>query len=356
VLGSMTWASGMGNLPIALESSRAFFLRMLEAGRLGTGAVQEVIQFYHQDHLGSTAVVTDGEGNRQMEVAYLPFGARRNLVGRDRFEEPYSFTQKESDTETGLHYFEARYYASTSGRFASVDSVAKEPAGEALASPQRLNAYAYCEGRPIRCVDMTGRSSTEAKEPCRNASSYADNVGTFNDLGGGLGQTPNFGALFTVGIAIGQSAVSLACEPPKVAAAQVAGIAVGTTVTAFGLSTCPAFIAKGAMVGASIGVMVGGPAAPLTVSGGILLGASSAAVLCVGGSMMAGTIAKNVTTQGVSNLMDSSAASSLPAQSAISTPPPRTEAGSFVSPFPASTGSNEAPNCPLPTPVMLNKP
>jgi RHS repeat-associated protein len=55
------------------------------------------------------------------------------------------FSGKERDTESGNDYFNARYYASTMGRFLSPDWSAKvEPVPYAkLDDPQSLNLYAY---------------------------------------------------------------------------------------------------------------------------------------------------------------------------------------------------------------------
>jgi RHS repeat-associated protein len=61
------------------------------------------------------------------------------------------FTGKERDTESGLDYFGARYYASSMGRFMSPD-----PTGGRLANPQTLNRYAYVVNNPLSFVDPTG--------------------------------------------------------------------------------------------------------------------------------------------------------------------------------------------------------
>jgi RHS repeat-associated protein len=63
---------------------------------------------------------------------------------------PSRFTGKERDTESGNDYFEARYYASSMGRFMSPDWSAKaEPVPYAkLDDPQSLNLYAYVRSNP----------------------------------------------------------------------------------------------------------------------------------------------------------------------------------------------------------------
>ena len=62
-------------------------------------------------------------------------------------------TQKERDTETGLDFFGARYYASVQGRFGSVDP---ENAGASSIHPQSWNGYGYSLNNPLRFIDPDG--------------------------------------------------------------------------------------------------------------------------------------------------------------------------------------------------------
>jgi len=63
------------------------------------------------------------------------------------------FTSQERDTETGLDYFGARSYASTQGRFTSVDPLM---ASGLAVDPQSWNRYAYVSNNPLRYVDDQG--------------------------------------------------------------------------------------------------------------------------------------------------------------------------------------------------------
>lgn len=82
-------------------------------------------------------------------------------------------TRKERDNETGLDFFEARYYSSTQGRFASVDpynvvletevtatTTSPEKAAAEflsyLSRPQGWNRYVYVGNNPLKYVDPTG--------------------------------------------------------------------------------------------------------------------------------------------------------------------------------------------------------
>jgi RHS repeat-associated protein len=68
------------------------------------------------------------------------------------------YTGKERDTESGLDYFGARYYASSMGRFMSPDWAAKAtpvPYAE-LSDPQSLNLYSYVRNNPLSRADKDG--------------------------------------------------------------------------------------------------------------------------------------------------------------------------------------------------------
>jgi RHS repeat-associated protein len=81
---------------------------------------------------------------------YRPFGEGENpTAGTD----PTRFTGKERDTESGFDYFGARYYASRTGRFTTVDP---GHVGGNIFDPQSWNAYAYARNNPLRFVDPTG--------------------------------------------------------------------------------------------------------------------------------------------------------------------------------------------------------
>ncbi len=83
-------------------------------------------------------------------------------------------TLKERDNETGLDYFNARYYSSTQGRFTSVDpfNIALETQQAAelnperakglfnayLSQPQQWNRYSYAINNPLLYVDPDGEA------------------------------------------------------------------------------------------------------------------------------------------------------------------------------------------------------
>jgi len=92
------------------------------------------IHFYHTDHLGSTRVVTDREGDVYERIDYLPYG---EIFRDDVFSGPdssyerhrYKFTGQMFDYLTGLYYYNARYYDAEIGRFTQADTVVPRPLG-----------------------------------------------------------------------------------------------------------------------------------------------------------------------------------------------------------------------------------
>ena len=110
------------------------------------------VSYYHTDRLGSVRAMTDASGTLVGDRHdYAPFGEdTASITGN-----PMRFGGKELDAETALHYFEARYYRQTWGRFTQVD-----PASGWQSDPQSWNRYAYARNNPLKYVDPTGLSYT----------------------------------------------------------------------------------------------------------------------------------------------------------------------------------------------------
>src|SRR5687768_2826973 len=85
-----------------------------------TASAQDVtVEYYHLDALGSVRAVTSETGTVVARYDYFAFGD--GPVAVTAGANPHRFTGQERDVETGLDYFGARYYASRSGRFTTVD-------------------------------------------------------------------------------------------------------------------------------------------------------------------------------------------------------------------------------------------
>jgi RHS repeat-associated protein len=132
---------------------------LMVLGLVGTAGAQsaEVVEYYHLDALGSVRAVTNQSGAVVRTHDYRPFGEGENPAAGS---EPTRFTSKERDAESGLDYFGARYYASRTGRFTTVDPLMGTEL--ALVDPQRWNRYSYVGNRPTRLLDPDGRGWASA--------------------------------------------------------------------------------------------------------------------------------------------------------------------------------------------------
>lgn len=104
--------------------------------------------YYHQDHLGSTGAMTNAAGELVEETRYYPFGAVRSGGSQSR----YLYTGQEADPETGLYYYNARFYHPNLRRFTQPDLLLPNPT-----DPQQLNRYSYVNNNPLKYVDPSGK-------------------------------------------------------------------------------------------------------------------------------------------------------------------------------------------------------
>ena len=108
------------------------------------------IRLYHVDHLGSTSLVTDIDGEITQHVAYIPYGEVFVEQRNGSWNTPYLFNAKELDEETGLYYYGARYLDPTNAAWLSVDPLFEKYVG--------MTPYNYCAGNPIKLLDPNGEA------------------------------------------------------------------------------------------------------------------------------------------------------------------------------------------------------
>jgi RHS repeat-associated protein len=115
-----------------------------------TSPTTSVLYFLHSDHLGSTSLTTDASGNAVARQLYDAWGNIRASASSGTMPTDIGYTGQRLDA-TGLMYFQARYYASSLGRFASADTLVPQ-----LENPQAWNRYAYVVNSPLKYNDPTG--------------------------------------------------------------------------------------------------------------------------------------------------------------------------------------------------------
>ena len=111
---------------------------------------EEELYFYHGDHLGSSSWITDGSGNVNQYLAYMPFG-ESFIDQRSGNDIRFKFTGKERDSETGFDYFGARYYASGLSIWLSVDPLTDQYPS--------TSPYMYVLGKPTALIDPNGMNA-----------------------------------------------------------------------------------------------------------------------------------------------------------------------------------------------------
>lgn len=114
------------------------------------GSITPVRYYYHTDHLGSTVMVTDESGEVVWDGEYTPFGGLNDPLNIG--DGVVQFTGKDMDFDTGLYYYNARWYDPGLGRFITEDPI-----------KDGLNWYVYVASNPLRFVDPTGLNIQESE-------------------------------------------------------------------------------------------------------------------------------------------------------------------------------------------------
>jgi RHS repeat-associated protein len=122
--------------------------------------------YYHQNTLWSVYALTDSTGTAVEGYSYDAYGFQTvHLPGPDgvlwtaddvilpgaksAYGNPFLFTGQRYDPESGLHYYKARYYDVSKGRFLQRDS---------LGYVDGMNLYEYVGDRPTFYTDPYGKS------------------------------------------------------------------------------------------------------------------------------------------------------------------------------------------------------
>lgn len=110
--------------------------------------------YYLLDGLKSTSEIADESGAVVGSYQYDAWGGIKrelSLLDNDR-----KYTGHYYDKETGFHYFGARYYDDSTGRFLSQDTTEGD-----MNNPPSLHRYNYAHANPLTYVDLSGYSAVD---------------------------------------------------------------------------------------------------------------------------------------------------------------------------------------------------
>jgi RHS repeat-associated protein len=113
--------------------------------------------FYHVDGLGTVTSLSNGSGALAQTYTFDSFGKQTAASGS--LTNPFQYTGRESDSETGLYYYRARYYDPSTGRFLSEDPIRFKGG--------TVNFYPYVDDDPTTQSDPSGLRAQVCCRPLR---------------------------------------------------------------------------------------------------------------------------------------------------------------------------------------------
>lgn len=127
---------------------------------------ESTMSFYHRNALGSVMAITDADEAEVVSYRYDPYGAvtiTRNstIQSSDPLGNPWMYTGRFTDEESGLYYYRARYYSPQTGRFLQRDPLGYAP-GASL--------YQYASSSPPNRVDPMGLEDGPVGSPPAGSS------------------------------------------------------------------------------------------------------------------------------------------------------------------------------------------
>ncbi|MGV3598696.1 MAG: RHS repeat-associated core domain-containing protein [Bacteroidota bacterium] len=132
-------------------------MQKLRTGTAFPGDISDSIVYQLPDHLGSSNLRLSTTGTIIDKEEYYPFG---DTSLRTFTYKRYRYVGKEKDNESGLYYYGARYYASWTCRFISIDPLADNYAD--------LTPYNYAANKPINKMDIDGLQAEGQQETVTN--------------------------------------------------------------------------------------------------------------------------------------------------------------------------------------------
>jgi RHS repeat-associated protein len=137
--------------------------------------------YYLKDRQYSVTALTDANGTIVETYEYTAFGlmtifdSQGGTITESTVGNPYGYTGRRRDGESGLWHYRNRMYSAKLGRF-----LQRDPAGYV----DGLNLYAYVRNNPLRYLDPEGLTAVEEKANSNVATSQDQVLQDFELLGG----------------------------------------------------------------------------------------------------------------------------------------------------------------------------
>jgi RHS repeat-associated protein len=112
---------------------------------------QGTLTYLVSDLLGNSTLTLKSDGTLYSAQLFNPFGSVR--YNDSTMPNSFSFTGQRLDSQTGLLYYNFRYYDPVSGRFTRTDTQETNAAG--------MDTYGYVHGNPETMCDPTGHRYTD---------------------------------------------------------------------------------------------------------------------------------------------------------------------------------------------------
>jgi len=161
---------GIATLDTAVEASDVGALLAASARRMLLGSEPEVTYFHH-NHLGTTSVSTDADGELIQRAEHYPYGEPR--YESHGYLSDYSFTGQERDEATGLSYHSARYLDTRVARWVSADPLFISSPRASLKRTNEVDVYGYATNGPVNGTDPTGLGNDATFERSAEANAIS---------------------------------------------------------------------------------------------------------------------------------------------------------------------------------------
>jgi RHS repeat-associated protein len=161
--------------------------------------------YFHADGIGSTTSLSNTAGSLAQTYTYDSFGKLTASSGS--LTNPFQYTGRESDSETSLYSYRARYFDPQVGRFLSEDPVGFWGGA---------NFYAYVKNNPVKYTDMFGLAPAPAPKcsPCDEQNDIRKAINNANQRLDALEQTGT--AVLPGGASMNKPCAVTTCQVMKV--------------------------------------------------------------------------------------------------------------------------------------------